>query len=250
MAILDRNAGTFLSSASVVVTRSTGSFGTGTVIVVVIIGNTVIGTPAGWTQRTNSVSVMGLYSYDRTGAGEANFTFTASPAGQGAWFVWELTAGSTWDVGQANQIDSSLGTFITPTITPTSGSRHLLGVAGGNASTNARTVSSWSNGFVEWADLQSSQTGDGSFGAGADVDVTANGATTYNTTATYSGPVSTRAGFTLAYVNGAGGADTTPPTVPTGLTVDAVASTTANLSWTASTDAVGVTGYQIEITGP
>jgi chitodextrinase len=39
--------------------------------------------------------------------------------------------------------------------------------------------------------------------------------------------------------------DTTLPTVPTGLTAIAVSSTQINLSWTASTDNVGVTGYRI-----
>jgi chitodextrinase len=39
--------------------------------------------------------------------------------------------------------------------------------------------------------------------------------------------------------------DTTPPTVPTGLTAAAISSTQINLSWTASTDNVGVTGYRI-----
>ena len=39
--------------------------------------------------------------------------------------------------------------------------------------------------------------------------------------------------------------DTTPPTVPTGLTATAFSSTQINLSWTASTDNVGVTGYRI-----
>jgi parallel beta-helix repeat protein len=39
--------------------------------------------------------------------------------------------------------------------------------------------------------------------------------------------------------------DTTPPTVPTGLTATAVSSTQINLSWTASTDDVRVTGYRI-----
>src|SRR5206468_2423495 len=38
-------------------------------------------------------------------------------------------------------------------------------------------------------------------------------------------------------------ADTTPPTTPTGLTAAAAGSTGANLSWSASTDNVGVTGY-------
>ncbi len=40
-------------------------------------------------------------------------------------------------------------------------------------------------------------------------------------------------------------ADVTPPTNPLGLTAVAVSSTIVNLSWTASTDAVGVTGYNI-----
>jgi uncharacterized protein DUF4082 len=43
--------------------------------------------------------------------------------------------------------------------------------------------------------------------------------------------------------------DSTPPTVPTGLATTAIGSTTADLSWTASTDAVGVTGYELQIIG-
>src|SRR5437588_4438936 len=40
--------------------------------------------------------------------------------------------------------------------------------------------------------------------------------------------------------------DTTPPTVPTNLTASAASDTRINLSWTASTDSVGVTGYMVE----
>ena len=43
-----------------------------------------------------------------------------------------------------------------------------------------------------------------------------------------------------------GGADTTPPSVPTGLTATAAGSSAINLGWTASTDNVGVTGYRVE----
>ncbi|WP_035055792.1 carbohydrate-binding module family 20 domain-containing protein [Andreprevotia chitinilytica] len=39
--------------------------------------------------------------------------------------------------------------------------------------------------------------------------------------------------------------DTTPPSVPTGVTVGTVTSSSVVLSWTASTDNVGVTGYKI-----
>jgi chitodextrinase len=40
-------------------------------------------------------------------------------------------------------------------------------------------------------------------------------------------------------------ADTTPPTVPAALTATAISSSQINLSWTASTDNVGVTGYKV-----
>src|SRR6267143_1734098 len=39
--------------------------------------------------------------------------------------------------------------------------------------------------------------------------------------------------------------DTTPPSVPTGLTTNAVSSSQINLSWTASSDNVGVSGYRV-----
>src|SRR5438552_417041 len=44
-------------------------------------------------------------------------------------------------------------------------------------------------------------------------------------------------------------ADTTAPTTPTGLTGAAAGSTGANLSWSASTDNVGVTGYIVRRNG-
>ncbi len=44
--------------------------------------------------------------------------------------------------------------------------------------------------------------------------------------------------------------DTTPPSTPTGLTATAVLSRRIDLSWTASTDNVGVVGYKIYNSGP
>jgi len=52
-----------------------------------------------------------------------------------------------------------------------------------------------------------------------------------------------------AYQFSGSGGDTTPPTQPTGLSASAVSSSQINLSWTASTDNVGVTGYQIYRSG-
>jgi beta-glucosidase len=51
-------------------------------------------------------------------------------------------------------------------------------------------------------------------------------------------------GAGLTYSTG-GTVDTMAPTVPTGLTVTGTTATTVTLTWTASTDAVGVTGYDV-----
>ena len=50
----------------------------------------------------------------------------------------------------------------------------------------------------------------------------------------------------VAFRAASGGGDTTPPTAPSGLTATAVNGTRIDLSWTASTDNVGVTGYQVD----
>ncbi len=64
------------------------------------------------------------------------------------------------------------------------------------------------------------------------------GATTGNVVVTVGGAASNGVTFTVQ-------ADTTPPTVPTGLTATAISASQINLSWTASTDNVGVTGYNV-----
>jgi chitinase len=46
-------------------------------------------------------------------------------------------------------------------------------------------------------------------------------------------------------VTGSGGGDTTPPSAPTGLSSPSHTSSSVSLAWTASTDNVGVTGYQV-----
>lgn len=49
----------------------------------------------------------------------------------------------------------------------------------------------------------------------------------------------------IQYNPSGGGADTVPPSTPTGLAVSGVTSTSVSLGWTASTDNTGVTGYRI-----
>lgn len=60
-------------------------------------------------------------------------------------------------------------------------------------------------------------------------------------------------GFVIAdavrLVRVAAGSDTTPPSVPAGLSAGSITSDAFALSWTASTDAVGVTGYEVFLDG-
>jgi chitinase len=49
----------------------------------------------------------------------------------------------------------------------------------------------------------------------------------------------------IAVTGGSGGGDTTPPSAPTNLHVTGTTSSSVSLAWTASTDNVGVTGYDV-----
>lgn len=252
MTILDRNSGTFTSTTGITVSRSTGAYGTGTVIVLVLFGNTTFPSLAasGWSPRHSSVVNLGLYAADRVGAGESSFNVTAGVAGSGEWHCWELSASSNYLTGNAAQSTVGGTTVTTGTLTPTAGDRHLLAVCGGTAAASAvRSVTAVSNSF---ANLVSSQAAaqDWPFSGRADRDVTADGVTGYNTVATFSGASNNVEGsIILNYINAAGG-DLIAPTVPANLATTAIGSTTADLAWDASADAVGVTGYELVLVGP
>ena len=51
--------------------------------------------------------------------------------------------------------------------------------------------------------------------------------------------------FSVSASAGSGGGDTTPPSVPSNLSVTGVTSSSASLSWSPSTDNVGVAGYRV-----
>jgi hypothetical protein len=246
--VLDRNFGTFNTTTAITVTRSTGSYGTGTVIAVIFFGNTVISTPASCTQRTNSVVNLGLYGYDAAGTGQASIAFTATSAGSGVWFAWELSAGSTYLSSNSAQDNVSATSETTPTLTPTAGNRHLFTAIGGSGSGATRSVTGVSNSFINLAGTQVGAQ-DWPFAYRAERDVVGDGVTGFSTVGTFNAAAASAGGSVImSFINNAG--DVTAPTVPTGLATTAVGSTTASLSWTASTDAVGVTGYELQVIGP
>ncbi len=77
-------------------------------------------------------------------------------------------------------------------------------------------------------------------------------AKTYNTSGTYTvsltvtGPGGTNTRTNANYITVTAGGDTSAPTVPGGLAATANGTSGINLSWTASSDNVGVTGYRVE----
>jgi chitodextrinase len=77
-----------------------------------------------------------------------------------------------------------------------------------------------------------------------DTTKSTNGSHTLRAIATDTSNNSTTSASVTVTVNN-GPADTTPPSVPTGLTATAVSSSQINLSWQPSTDNVGVTGYNV-----
>lgn len=206
MTIVDRSSGSFNTTTSVTVTRSTGSYGTGTVIVIAVVGNTVFNTPGSATQRTSSVVNMGLYSYDLAGAGQTSIALTATSAGSGAWYAWELSSGAAWDTGSASQNASGPSSYAV-SVTPTVGGRHVLTACGGLAdSGNIRSVTSYSNSFTLFGATQVTAQ-DYPFAAGADLDVIADGVTATSTTATFSLAVPVAGGgIVLAYTAPTGAA--------------------------------------------
>ncbi|MDX1463003.1 MAG: S8 family serine peptidase, partial [Marinirhabdus sp.] len=96
--------------------------------------------------------------------------------------------------------------------------------------------------------ITSNGTGDNSKDPYERIDV-ANASGSYTITVTHKGSLSSGSqAFSLivsGITAGGGGGDTRAPTAPTNLTSSNVTQTTVDLNWTASTDNVGVTGYDV-----
>jgi fibronectin type 3 domain-containing protein len=135
---------------------------------------------------------------------------------------------------------------VTLTATRTGGSNGVVSVnyatsngtasAGSDFTNNGGTLS-WANGDVATKTFTVPITQDTLVEGSETINVTLSGATG----TTLGAPATAVITITDDDV-----ADTTPPTAPTSPTATAASSTQINVSWTASTDNVGVTGYRVE----
>jgi len=196
VSILDESSGGFSSASSFAVTRSTGNYGSGTKIVIIVFGNTIVTTPSGATVRATSVNNLGLYAYEIAGAGQSSITVNCS-TGSGRWYAWELPGGASWLTGSASENTTGAVSY-TVSVTPTAGDRHILVATGGVGAGLSRAVTSYNNSFTLFGAGQSAAQ-DWPFAAGADRDVTATGSA-ISTTGTFNGAAQTAAGgVILAY---------------------------------------------------
>jgi len=189
---------------------------------------------------------MGHYLFTLTGTTNTTWTVSSS-AGQGTWWLGEVTYAAYDTAVSSNSIGSGHA-YATPDITPTAGTRILVGSLASTTSLAApRTVDAWTNTFTEKADL---------YYSGADYPmqgvatrmVTATGSTVYSTGVTYSA-VSTGRSAILCSLSAVNAADSQPPTSPTGLAAAASGTSEIELTWTTSTDNTGVAGYEYSVDG-
>src|SRR6266849_4211047 len=186
---------------------------------------TITGANFGTTQGTSSVAFNGI------GATPTSWSATSIavpvPAGATTGNV-VVTVG-----GVASNGVSFTVTVPTPSITSLDTTGWLVGtsvtIGGANFGATQGTSTVKFNGTAATAT---------SWSAASITAAVPSGATTGNVVVTVSGVASNGVSFTVQ-------ADIIPPTVPAGLTATAISSSQINLSWTASTDNVGVTGYNV-----
>ena len=165
------------------------------------------------------------------GANTVTATFSSSVSGSfGMVYIHEYAG-----IDQVNPLDVSKsakgsGTALNSGSATTTNANDLIFGAGAVAG----TISSAGAGFTTRSAFAGNRT--------MDKSVTAAGP--YNATATANS--SGRWVMQMVAFKADTGADTTPPSTPANLAATATSSAQVNLSWNASTDNVGATGYQIE----
>jgi hypothetical protein len=209
---------------------------------------------SGWTLPTGGgqETFIGHYLWYKIAAGgETSVQYTIGSAVQSAHIFARYNSVSGFDISNGQFAQSTAASYTTPTVTPTAGRRFAVAAIGGCDSSRTMTgVGTWLNSYSEVADIRTTPASGQTDEVGlAVLAFDATGSSTTSSGASYEGQ-SSQARTGIIAVFQVASADTTPPSVPTGLHTTAVGSTTADLTWTASTDDVAVTGYEILVIGP
>ena len=220
-----------------------------------------------WTAATDNIGVTGYRIERCAGSGCSNFAEISAPAGTGTTFSdTGLTAGTAYTYRvRAADAAGNLGPYSnTSTATtaaagdtqPPTAPTALTATAQSSTQINLSWTAATDNVGVTGYRIERC-TGSGCTNF-AQIAAPAGTGTTYNDTGLTG---STTYAYRVRAIDGAGNlgpysntssastpapSDTQPPTAPGSLTASAFSATQVNLSWTAATDNVGVTGYRIE----
>ncbi len=217
-----------------------------------------------WSASTDNIGVTGYLIERCQGPSCSSFTQIAAPAGAGTTFS---DTGLTTNTSYSYRVRAKDGagnlsaysnvasaTTLPDTQPPTAPSSLAANAVSGNRVDLSWTASTDNVGVTGYLIERCQGAGCSSF-----VQIAAPGgtATTFSDTTAVAGTsysyqvrATDAAGNLGPYSNVASATtpapDTQPPSAPTGLSASAVSNAQINLSWTASTDNVGVTGYLIE----
>ena len=201
-----------------------------------------------WNASTDNVGVTG-YIVRRNGVQVATPATTSyADTGLSAATTYSYTVAARDAAGNISpdsasvSVTTAIATDTTPPTTPTGLTAAAAGSNGANLSWSASTDNVGVTGYIVRRN-----------GVQVATPTTTSFADTGLSVGTYSYAVAARDAAGNVSANSASAsitiADTTPPTTPTGLTAAVAGSTGANLSWSASTDNVGVTGYIVRRNG-
>ena len=209
-----------------------------------------------WTASTDNVAVTGYQIQRCQGAGCTTFAQIAAPAGTGTTYI---DTGLTPSTSYSYQIIATDAAG-NPSLPSNAGTATTLAGPPAAPSGLTATAASATQINLSWTNNATNQSGFKVERSPDNVTFAQIGTTGATTTVYSDNPL---AAVTLYYyrvraTNGSGDsgysnvasattlADTTSPTAPTNLSASATSSTQINLAWTASTDNVGVTQYQIQ----
>lgn len=152
-------------------------------LALIIAGNTTVPTPSGWTLREGQVNWMGHYLFTRSG-GSNNWSIPTAN-GMGTWYVVEVGNATYGSSASANE-SWDYSEYATPSLVPSVGNCLLLAsIASGTDTNIVRTLSGWTGGFVEVADI-CNPTGDYPMQGVAILSGTGDSIASFSTSATFS----------------------------------------------------------------